>query len=143
MSSSMKYAVKSVPGLADVGVPHGDGDGPITPPRSMEPVWKKFQMTNFDMPNDVYSMKYALKSVPGLADVGVPHGVGDSPRTPSRCMEGVWKKFHMTNFDIPNNIFSLKYALKPVPGLGDVGALHADQNSTQMSGGGGSGKSFK
>ena len=22
-------------------------------------------------------MKYALKSVPGLADIGVPHGVGD------------------------------------------------------------------
>ena len=22
----MKYALKSVPGLADVGVPHGDGD---------------------------------------------------------------------------------------------------------------------
>ena len=26
----MKYALKSVPGLADVGVPHGDGDGPGT-----------------------------------------------------------------------------------------------------------------
>ena len=26
-------------------------------------------------------MKYALQSVPGLADVGVPHGVGDGPRT--------------------------------------------------------------
>ena len=25
------------------------------------------------------SMKYALKSVPDLADVGVPHGVGDGP----------------------------------------------------------------
>ena len=24
-------------------------------------------------------MKYALKSVPGLADVGVPHGVRDGP----------------------------------------------------------------
>ena len=24
----MKYALKPVPGLADVGVPHGDGDGP-------------------------------------------------------------------------------------------------------------------
>ena len=29
MFSSMKYSVKSVPGLADVGVPHGDGDGPV------------------------------------------------------------------------------------------------------------------
>ena len=36
-------------------------------------------MTNFDMPNNVSSMKYALKSVPGLADVGVPHGDGVSP----------------------------------------------------------------
>ena len=27
----MKYALQSVPGLADVGVPHGDEDGPRTP----------------------------------------------------------------------------------------------------------------
>ena len=27
----MKYALKSVPGLADVGVLHGDGDGSRTP----------------------------------------------------------------------------------------------------------------
>ena len=80
--SSMKYALKSVPGLADVGVPHGDGDGPRTPPRFMEWVWKKFQMTNFDTPNNFSSMKNALKSVPGLADVGVPLGEGDDPRTP-------------------------------------------------------------
>ena len=40
---------------------------------------KKFQMTHFDMPNNVSSMKYALKSVPSLADVGVPYG--DGPRT--------------------------------------------------------------
>ena len=38
-------------------------------------------MTNFNMPNNVSSMKYALKSVPGLADVWVPHGVEDGPRT--------------------------------------------------------------
>ena len=44
-------------------------------------VRKKFQMTNFTMPNNSCSMKYALKSVPGLADVGVPHGVEDGPRT--------------------------------------------------------------
>ena len=77
--SSVKYALKSVPGLADVGNPHGDG--PRTPPRCMEWVWKKFQMTNFDMPNNVSSMKYGLKSVPGLPDVGVPHVVEDGPRT--------------------------------------------------------------
>ena len=34
-------------------------------------VRKKFQMTNLTMPNNVSSMKYAIKSVPGLADVGV------------------------------------------------------------------------
>ena len=46
-------------------------------------VWKKIKWTNFVMPNNIYSMKYALKSVPGLADVGVPHGDGDGPRTPA------------------------------------------------------------
>ena len=81
-SCSMKYALKSVLGLADVGVLHGVGDGPRTPPRRMEQVWKKYQITNFTMPNNISSMKYALKSVPGLADVGVLHGDGDGPRTP-------------------------------------------------------------
>ena len=42
---------------------------------------KKFQMSNFYMPNSFFSMKYPLKSVPGLADVWVPHGVVDGPRT--------------------------------------------------------------
>ena len=48
-------------------------------------VWsgqKKFQMTNFSMPYIVSSIKYSLKSVPGLTDVGVPHGDGDGPRAP-------------------------------------------------------------
>ena len=44
-------------------------------------VQKKFQMTNFTMTNNMSSMKYALKTVPGLADVGVPHGDGDGPVT--------------------------------------------------------------
>ena len=39
-------------------------------------------MTDFDVPNNNSSMKFALKSVPGLADVWVPHGVEDGPRTP-------------------------------------------------------------
>ena len=87
----MKYALKSVPGLADVGVPHGDGDGPRTPPRWLEGVWKQFQTTNLTMPNNIFTMKFPLKSVPGLADVGVPHGVGDGPRAPPRCLEGSGK----------------------------------------------------
>ena len=36
-------------------------------------------MTNFTVPNNSCSMKYALKSVPGLAGVGVPYGDGDGP----------------------------------------------------------------
>ena len=55
-------------------------------------------MTNFIMPNNISSMKYALTSVLGLADVGVSHGDKDGPRTPSRSMGQVCKKFQMTNF---------------------------------------------
>ena len=88
----MKSAEKSVPVLADVGVPREDGDGLRTPPRWLEGVWKKFQMTNLTMPNNFSFMKYAEKSVPGLADVGVPQGDGDGPRAPSD-VRGVWKNF--------------------------------------------------
>ena len=48
-------------------------------------VWrvrKEFIMTNFTMPHNISSMNYSLKSIPGLADVGVPHGVGDGHRAP-------------------------------------------------------------
>ena len=54
---------------------------------------EKIQMTNFTMPNNFYSMKYSLKSVPGLADVGVLHGDGYGPRTPPRCVGGSGKSF--------------------------------------------------
>ena len=107
--SCPKYAKKSVPGLADVGVLHGDGDGPRTSPRCPEGSGNFFQMTNFTMPNNISSMKYALKPVPGLADVGVPHGDGDGPRTPPRWYEGVWKKFQMTNLTMPNKFCFMKY----------------------------------
>ena len=83
-------------------------------------------MTNFVMFTNISSMKYALESVPGLPDVGVPHGGGDGSRTQPRCLEGVRKKFQMTNFNMPNNLCFMKYALKSVPGLADVGVLHGD-----------------
>ena len=38
-------------------------------------------MTNFTMPIISCSIKFALKSVPGVADVRVLHGDGDGPRT--------------------------------------------------------------
>ena len=91
-------------------------------------------MKNFDMPNNVSSMKYALKSVPGLADVGVPHGVEDGPRTTPRCVGRVWKKFQMTNFTLPNNSCYMKYALKSVPGLADVGVSQGGRGWHQNSG---------
>ena len=50
-------------------------------------------MTNFNMPNNVSSMKYALKSVPGLADVGVPHGDGDGAELHPDVWGGSGKSF--------------------------------------------------
>ena len=52
---------------------------------------KKFKMLIFTIPNNISSMKYSLKSVPGLADVGVLHGDGDGPRAPPRCLGGLEK----------------------------------------------------
>ena len=89
----MKYALKSIPGIADVEVPHWDGDGPRTPHRCLEGSGNFFQMTNFTMLNNISSMKCSLKSVPGLADIGVLHGDRDGPRAPPRCPEGVRKSF--------------------------------------------------
>ena len=48
-------------------------------------------MTYLTKPNNFCFMKYALKSVPGLADVGVPHGDGDCPRAQA---SGSGKKIH-------------------------------------------------
>ena len=65
-----------------------------TAPELHPDVWmdqKKFQMTNLTMPNNFCIMKYTLKSVPGLADVGVPHGDGDGPQS-STQMSGGWRK---------------------------------------------------
>ena len=42
---------------------------------------KKFQVTTLTMPNNFSYINDAEKSVPGLADVGVPHGDGDGPVT--------------------------------------------------------------
>ena len=85
---------------------------------------KKFQMTDFDMPNNISSLKHALKSVTCLPDVWVPHGDGDGPRTPPRWLEGEWKKFQMTELTIANNFSLMKYADKSVPGTADGGVPH-------------------
>ena len=72
--------------------PHVDGNDPRIPPRCMKGVWKKCQMTDIIMPNNVSSMNNALKSVPSLADAEVSHGDEDDPGTPPKCMEGVSAK---------------------------------------------------
>ena len=41
-------------------------------------------MTNLSIPDNFSFMKYALKAVPGVADVEVPHGGEDGPRTQAR-----------------------------------------------------------
>ena len=54
---------------------------------------KKFQITKLTMPNNFCFIKYALKSIPGLADVGVSHGVGEGPRSVPQCLMGPGKSF--------------------------------------------------
>ena len=60
-------------------------------------------VTYFTVPNNISRMKFTLKSVPGLADVGVLHGDGDGPRAQPRCQGGP-EKFQMTYLTMPNNI---------------------------------------
>ena len=77
--------------------------------------WHMWHMSRFV--NDVHIVTFV--------GVGVPHG--DGPRAPPRCLEGVRKKFQMTNFTMPNNVSSMKYALKSVPGLADFRAYFIDE----------------
>ena len=58
-------------------------------------------MTNFTMPNNSCFTKHALKTVPGVADVGVPHGGEDGP--PEQRPEGSDQKFdHTTLISMKN-----------------------------------------
>ena len=45
-SCSMKYALKSVPGVADVGVSHGDDDGPVTRPKGPDQKFNRATLTS-------------------------------------------------------------------------------------------------
>ena len=53
-------------------------------------------MTNLTMPNNISSMKYALKPVPGVADAWVPQGDGDGPVT---LAPGSGSKIHPCHID--------------------------------------------
>ena len=92
MCLSIKMLKNQSLALLMLGSSMGTGMAPELHPD----VWrakKKFQIINPTMPNNFSFIKYAQKSVPGLADVGVPHGDGDGPRTPSRCLEWSGKSF--------------------------------------------------
>ena len=65
-------------------------------------VWKKLQMTIFNIPNNLFFVKYALGIVPGLADAGVPQGGGDGFWTSARCIEGSGKNLLTTICNILN-----------------------------------------
>ena len=56
-------------------------------------------MTNLNMPNNISSMKYALKSVPGLADVRVPHGDEDGPGTPAPGSGSKMHAYHVVQYE--------------------------------------------
>ena len=81
--------------LADVRVTHGVGDDPRNPPRCLKQVRKKFQMTNFSIPINFSFIRHAEKSVPGIADVGDPHGGKDGPRTPALCSGSKMDTYHV------------------------------------------------
>ena len=44
-------------------------------------VWKKFQITDLTMPYKIYLMNFSPQPIPGVADIGVPHGGEDGPVT--------------------------------------------------------------
>ena len=85
-------------------------DGPRAPPRC--PRGPKKSNDKFHYSWQYFFRKYALKSVPDLADVGVPQGDGDGPRTAPRCLMGSEIFFQMTNLTMPNNMSFMKYALE-------------------------------
>ena len=64
-------------------------------------------MTNFDMPNIISSMKYALNSFLGLPDVGDPHGDGDGPRAPA---PGTGSKIAAHHFDQHKKLKALAWS---------------------------------
>ena len=60
ISSIINAAVKSLPGFADFGVTHGNGDGPRTPPRCLDGSGEYSIMTIFTMTDNFSFMKCAL-----------------------------------------------------------------------------------
>ena len=56
-------------------------------------------MTNLTMPNNSCSLKYALKSVPGLADVGDPHGDEDGSRTQAPGSGSKMAPYHVDQWE--------------------------------------------
>ena len=68
-------------------------------------------MTNLAMPNNSCSFKYALKSVPGLADVGVPMGM--APELWPQDTGSKIRAYHVDQCEKPKRLDDSKAALRP------------------------------
>ena len=62
-----------------------------------------------------------------LLKLGSSMGLGMAPE-PHPDVEGVKKRFPMTNLTIPNNFFLKKYAPKTVPDVADAGDPHGGED---------------
>ena len=73
-----------------------------------EVVGKKFQMTNLTVLNNFCFTKYAQKSVAGLADVGVPLGDGDGPKTSAPGSGSKYCSYHVDQHEKQKGLDRLK-----------------------------------
>ena len=122
----MKYALNSVPGLADIRVLHGDVDGPQSVNLMSGGVRKKVWNALIYNAQQYLFAKVCSKISPWSCWCwGTPWGWGWIPRL-NPDVWGVRKKIQMTNIILLNNTSSMLYALKSVPSLADVGVLQGN-----------------
>ena len=88
----MKYALKAVPGQGDVGVPHGDGQGPQS--YTLMSVAVRNNVSNDWLCPTIFlfSLKIAPKTVSAVSDARVPHE--DGPQSSTLLSGGVRKSFN-------------------------------------------------
>ena len=96
--SSMIYALKSVPSLADVGVLHGDGDGPRTPPRCLEGARKKFQLTILLCLTTSLIQSILKNQSLAVLTLRSPMGIGMAPELQPDVREGGHEKVSNDSF---------------------------------------------
>ena len=70
-------------------------------------------MIDCTMPNNIAPIKYALKSFPGLADVGDPHGDKDGSRTQAPGSGSKIHAYHVDQGEKLKGLDAYKVALRP------------------------------